>query len=97
MVLMFGQPDKEPPSMSNMIELDARRRTSLGRIGRKEHTRYLVDEQPDGTLVLTPAIVVPATLSADRIDSIRKGIAEAHAGKTTPADQVFNELGVEKD
>lgn len=41
-----------------LVELDARRRLSLGRIGRPEHTRYLVDEEPDGTLVFTPAVVM---------------------------------------
>lgn len=44
--------------MSHLIELDSRRRLALGRIGKPEHTRYLVDEQPDGTLVLTPAVVM---------------------------------------
>lgn len=44
--------------MSQLIELDSRRRLALGRIGNPEHTRYLVDEQPDGTLVLTPAVVM---------------------------------------
>ena len=44
--------------MSHLIELDSRRRLALGRIGNPEHTRYLVDEQPDGTLVLTPAVVM---------------------------------------
>lgn len=41
-----------------LIELDERRRTSLGRVGRKEHTRYLVEEQADGTLIWRPAVVV---------------------------------------
>lgn len=83
--------------MTTMIELDARRRTNLGRLGRKEDTRYLVEEKPDGTLVLTPAIVVPASLSAERIESIRNGIAEAHAGKTRPASKVFADLGITED
>ena len=42
-----------------LVELDERRRTSLGRVGRKEHTRYLVEEQGDGTLIWRPAVVVP--------------------------------------
>lgn len=42
-----------------LIELDERRRTSLGRVGHKEHTRYLVEEQVDGTLIWRPAVVVP--------------------------------------
>lgn len=82
---------------TTMIELDTRRRTNLGRIGRKQDTRYLVDEREDGTLVLTPAIVVPASLSAERIQSIREGIAEAHAGKTRPANDVCAEFGIDDD
>lgn len=82
---------------TQMIELDARRRTSLGKVGRKEHDRYLVDEQPDGTIVLTPAIVVPATLSEERIASIQRGIAQAHAGKVTSLDDVVAELGLDED
>jgi hypothetical protein len=41
--------------MSSLIELDERRRVSLGRIGR--HSRYLVREEPDGTLIFEPAVV----------------------------------------
>ena len=41
-----------------LIELDDRRRVSLGKVGRPEHRRYLVHEEPDGTLVLHPAIVM---------------------------------------
>lgn len=39
-----------------LIELDDRRRVSLGKLG--HHQRYLVHEEPDGTLVLTPAAVM---------------------------------------
>lgn len=44
--------------MSAYLELDDRRRVSLGKIGRREHTRYLVDEEPDGTLIFRPAVVM---------------------------------------
>ena len=44
-----------------LIELDSRRRVSLGRVGRAEHTRYLANEQPDGTVILTPAVVMSET------------------------------------
>lgn len=37
-----------------IVETDARGRASLGRPGR----RYLMHEEPDGTLVLEPAVVV---------------------------------------
>lgn len=44
--------------MSTFLELDDRRRASLGKLGRSEHTRYLVDEDPDGTLIFRPAVVM---------------------------------------
>ena len=44
--------------MPQLVELDARRRVALGRLGKSEHSRYLVAEQPDGTLVFTPAVVM---------------------------------------
>ena len=43
------------------LSLDPRRRTSLAKFGRKEDLEYLVDEQPDGTLVLTPAVTISVT------------------------------------
>lgn len=39
-----------------MIEVDSRRRVSLGKLGR--HDRYLATEQPDGTITLEPAVVL---------------------------------------
>ena len=44
--------------MPQLVELDARRRVALGRLGKTEHSRYLVTEQPDGTLIFTPAVVM---------------------------------------
>jgi len=44
--------------MPQLVELDARRRVALGRLGKSEHSRYLVTEQPDGTLIFTPAVVM---------------------------------------
>lgn len=49
-------PEAHPPVL---VELDDRRRTALGKVGRREHTRYLVEEQPDGTLIWHPAVVMP--------------------------------------
>ena len=43
------------------LSLDQRRRTNLAKFGRKEDLEYLVDEQPDGTLILTPAVTISAT------------------------------------
>jgi len=44
--------------MSELIELDERRRAALGKIGHSAHHRYLVDTLVDGTLIFQPAIVV---------------------------------------
>jgi len=41
-----------------LIELDDRRRASLGKLGRPEHRRYLARQDPDGTITLTPAVVM---------------------------------------
>ena len=40
------------------ISLDGRRRTSLAKIGRESDHRYLIDELPDGTVILTPAVTL---------------------------------------
>lgn len=39
-----------------LIELDERRRVSFGKLG--HHRRYIAHEEPDGTLVLQPAVVL---------------------------------------
>jgi hypothetical protein len=41
-----------------LIELDGRRRTSLGRIGKPEHSRYLATEYPNGDVLLRPAVIM---------------------------------------
>lgn len=43
-----------------VVEVDSRRRISLSKIGRPEYTRYFVHEEQDGTIVLTPAVVMTA-------------------------------------
>lgn len=42
-----------------LIEVDERRRLTLGKVGRPEHRRYLAHEEPGGTIVLVPVAVVP--------------------------------------
>lgn len=52
-----------------LVELDDRRRASLGKVGKPEHRRYLAAEQPDGTIILTPALIMTeleATFLANR-------------------------------
>jgi hypothetical protein len=41
-----------------LLELDSRRRISLGSLA--THDRYLVEVEEDGTIVLTPAVVMSA-------------------------------------
>lgn len=41
-----------------LIELDDRRRAYLGKVGRTEHRRYLGRTEEDGTIILTPAVVI---------------------------------------
>lgn len=49
------------PPRQTLLELDARRRISLGALA--TYDRYLVEVQDDGTIVLTPAVVIPASTS----------------------------------
>jgi DNA-binding response OmpR family regulator len=60
------------------VEVDSRRRISLGRAGNSEHTRYRVEEDDQGVLTLIPLITVPVTALTDRL---RAAIAEADAGQ----------------
>lgn len=46
-------------SDQTLVEVDSRRRVALAKLGRREDTRYLVEEHADGTLVFTPAAVMP--------------------------------------
>ncbi|MBZ4612393.1 hypothetical protein [Mycobacterium avium] len=41
-----------------VIEVDSRRRISLGKLG--HHDKYLATEQPDGTIMLEPAVILSA-------------------------------------
>lgn len=41
------------------IELDSRRRASLGKLARKDQSHYVGHVEPDGTIVLVPVDLVP--------------------------------------
>lgn len=41
-----------------LVEVDRRGRVSLGRVTKAGHRRYLAHEEPDGTVVFTPAVVM---------------------------------------
>jgi hypothetical protein len=43
------------------ILLDERRRTSFARVGSRAHSRYLVEEHEDGSILLSPAVTISET------------------------------------
>ena len=69
-----------------VIELDARRRLSFGKIGRKQDTRYIVDEQPDGTLVLTGGVACASAFLPS--GEVRWGIIRYKTKKTRFTERV---------
>jgi hypothetical protein len=50
----------DPTAVVEVVEVDSRRRISLGKFGRPEDTRYIVQEEEDGSITLTPAVVISA-------------------------------------
>jgi hypothetical protein len=66
-------PEPEPP---RMVEVDARHRVSLGALT-TPHARYLASAEPGGVIVLTPAVVLPATPAAAAADRF---LADPSAG-----------------
>jgi hypothetical protein len=69
-----------------LIELDDRRRVSLGKVGRPEHRRYLVHEESDGTLILHPAVVM--TESEARLMANPQLVEQVEKAITDPASRV---------
>ena len=63
------------------VEVDPRRRVTLGKAGKPGHRRYRVEEDDMGVLTLTPVVSVPVTMIADRL---RKAVALADAGDLHP-------------
>jgi len=60
-----------------LVELDQRRRVSLGKIGHERHKRYLASVEPDGTIILKPAVVMTELeasflSNSDLVGSIRR-------------------------
>lgn len=64
-----------------LILVDERGRTSLARVRSHHCDRYMVEEFPDGTLVLTPAVTISAVeLAALRDPVVRAAVAAAKSG-----------------
>jgi hypothetical protein len=66
---------------ANEVAVDERGRTSLAKVRSHDYDRYLVEELPDGTLVLTPAVTVSALEMAALRDE--KLLAAVAADKAT--------------
>ncbi len=67
--------------MRGELIVDERGRTSLARVRTHNYDRYTVEEFPDGTLVLTPAVTISALeLAALRDPAVRAAVAEAKTG-----------------
>jgi len=68
-----------------MVELDEQRQLSLDKIGR--HTRYLVREERDGTLIFEPATVSGLTEFETRVfanEEIMTALRETGRGQRRP-------------
>ncbi len=63
------------------VDVDPRRRISLGKAGQAGHRRYRVEEDDMGVLTLTPVVSVPVTMIAERL---RKAVDLADAGDLRP-------------
>jgi hypothetical protein len=48
----------DQPAQQRVLEVDGRRRISLGALA--AHDRYIAEVAEDGTITLTPAVVLPA-------------------------------------
>ncbi len=67
------------------IVVDERRRTSLAKVGRKDDTRYLVEEFEDGSLLLVPAFTISALeLAVLRNPRLRESLERAQPGRERP-------------
>jgi hypothetical protein len=63
------------------VDVDERGRTSLARVRSHDYDRYTVEELPDGTLILTPAVTISAVeLAALRSPEVQAAIATANSG-----------------
>lgn len=84
--------------MDTVIELDDRRRVSLGKIG--HHTRYVVHEEPDGTIIMEPAVVLTeaearimampellAQIADNRAHPERRRARRSRPGREAPANR----------
>ena len=58
---------------AKLVAVDNRQRVSLGKLADREH--YLASKEPDGRIVLTPAVVTPEVLEYP--DELRASIVKS--------------------
>jgi hypothetical protein len=81
---MTGHLEVTPMTTTKEIVLDDRRRTSLARIGHRDHARYLVEEFEDGTIMLRPAVTISQTeLNLLRNPDVRAALEAANRVPTS--------------
>lgn len=73
-----------------LVELDERRRVYLSKVGRSTDRRYLVRSEPDGTMIFTPATVVPTRIL--QLQAYPEVLAAIRYGQEHPEDAVELEL-----
>ena len=75
--------------MERLLAVDNKRRVALGRLGRSADTHYIARDEPDGTVVLTPAVVMPSSQARfmtdpGRVEALNKAAAERHLAEAAP-------------
>lgn len=60
------------PTVDVVVDLDARRRVNLARVGDPAHTRFRVTEYEDGSILLSPVV----SLTVREFAALSRGSAE---------------------
>ncbi|MGH9186271.1 MAG: hypothetical protein ACRD0U_10730 [Acidimicrobiales bacterium] len=75
--------------MERLVEVDSKRRVVLGKLGNSSDTRYLAHDEPDGTIVLRPAVVMSASqarfmANPKRVAALSKAVREKNEAEPAP-------------
>jgi hypothetical protein len=69
-------PGRNQNMSTNEVVVDERGRTSVARVRSHNYDRYLAEELPDGTIILTPAVTISALeMAALQDESLRAAVA----------------------
>lgn len=87
--------------MERVLELDARKRVTLGTMVAEGVDRYLARLEEDGTVVLTPAAVVPAAQvrfmsDPDRVAHVSRALQERDRWVEVDDPELSDLLAVEE-